>query len=283
MRIFIAGGTGAIGSRLVPRLVEAGHAVVAATRTQGGADRLAAAGATPRVVDVYDRGALVAAVGEARPEVVVHQLTDLAGGDTNANAALRVKGTRHLVDAAKAAGVRRMVAQSIAWAYAPGAGPAVESDPLELTATGARGTSVQGVAALEAAVAELREFVVLRYGLLYGPGTWYAKGGLMADKARRRELPANDAVSSFVHVDDAATACVLALSATSGSFNVCDHEPAPASSWLPVFAARVGAPEPPREGGGPDWARGADNRRARRELGLALQFPSWRDGFERGA
>jgi nucleoside-diphosphate-sugar epimerase len=281
MRIFLAGGTGVIGVRLVPLLIGEGHSVVATTRTSAGAERLSALGARPEIVDVYERSALAAVVREARPEIVVHQLTDLSGGDLAANSRIRVEGTRSLVDAALDAGVRRIVAQSIAWAYAAASQPAVETDPLDRDATGARATTVHGVAALESAASELPESVVLRYGLLYGPGTWYARGGLMAEKARRAELPANDAVTSFVHVDDAVTASVLALTSPVGVFNVCDDEPAPAAVWAPVFAGCVAAPEPTREAGRPGWARGADNHQARRELAWTPQFPSWRQGFER--
>jgi nucleoside-diphosphate-sugar epimerase len=279
MRIFLAGATGAIGSLLVPRLVRE-HEVVATTRKPELAKRLAEAGATARIVDVYDREALFAAVRDARPEVVIHQLTDLAGGDTNANAALRTKGTRNLVDAARAAGVPRMVAQSIAWMYAPGEGPAVETDPLDLAATGPRKVSVDGVAALEAAVAEMPAFVILRYGTLHGPGTWYAPGALMAERARRGELVADDAVTSFLHVADAAGACLHALGPVTGTFNVCDDEPAAARAWLPIFARWVGAPEPKLATGGPSWARGANNDPMKRALGFTPANQSWRHAFQ---
>jgi nucleoside-diphosphate-sugar epimerase len=123
----------------------------------------------------------------AAPDVVMHQLTDLKGGNRQANSEMRITGTRNLVDAALAVGVRRVVAQSIAWAYEPGPVPATEDVPLDLGSSGSRLRTVQGVAALEAAVREAPEWVVLRYGLLYGPGTWYARGGLMADAAARGE------------------------------------------------------------------------------------------------
>lgn len=125
------------------------------------------------------------------------------------------------------------------------------------------------------------EWVVLRYGMLYGPGTWYSPAGDMADRARRGELPATPDVTSFVHVDDAAAAAVRALTWPSGAFNVCDDEPAPASAWVPAFGTAVGAPPPPSPASAErtGFARGADNTRARRVLGWTPRWPTWRDGF----
>jgi nucleoside-diphosphate-sugar epimerase len=275
MRVFLAGATGAIGTLLLPLLV-AEHEVVATTRKPELVSRLTAVGAEARIVDVYDRDALFAAMREARPEVVIHQLTDLASGDSQANATLRVRGTRNLVDAALAVGVRKMIAQSIAWMYAPGQGPAAESDPLDLDAPPPRKVSVDGVVALESAVSEMPASVVLRYGTLHGPGTWYAPGALMAQRAQRGELVADEAVTSFLHVGDAALACVRALGEVAGTFNVCDDEPAPAHQWMPAFAAWVGVPAPKRASGAAAWARGAKNEKMKRQLGPVR---SWREGF----
>jgi len=283
MRIFLAGATGVLGSRVVPRLAAAGHQVTAATRSQAKAGALRAAGAAPVLVDVFDRDTLTAAVADAAPDLVMHQLTDLSGGNTAANARIRVTGTRNLVDAAANAGVRKIVAQSIAWAYAAGDGPADESVPLDLSAAGPRSGTVRGVVALETAVRERPEWVVLRYGLLYGPGTWYAPDGMYAEQARAGRLAADENVSSFVHADDAAAAAVEALSWPSGVVNVCDNEPAPGRDWVPAFCRAVGAPAPPPpldgEPARAGWARGAGNRHARHDLGWKPRYPSWRDGF----
>lgn len=282
MRIFLAGATGVLGRRIVPLLVARGHQVTALTRAADGAERLRAAGAEPAVADVYDRDALARAVRAAAPDLVMHQLTDLRRGGSQSNARIREVGTRNLVDAASSAGVRRMVAQSLSWVYVAGENPAGETTPLDLAAPAPRQTTVRGVAALEAAVRELREWVVLRYGLLYGPDTWYAPGELMAQKAAAGQLVADDNVSSFVHVDDAAAAAVESLAWPSGAVNVCDDEPAPGRAWVPAFCRWVGAPPPPRAeaaGGREGWARGADNRYARERLHWQPRYPSWRDGF----
>ncbi|HEY8524749.1 MAG TPA: NAD(P)-dependent oxidoreductase [Acidimicrobiales bacterium] len=281
MRILLAGATGVIGRRLLRLLIDHDHRVTALTRSATRAGQLRAAGADAAVVDVYDRDRLTKAVGDAAPDVVLHQLTDLRTGDTRANATVRTVGTRNLVDAALAAGVRRIVAQSIAWAYEGGDEPATEATPLDLDAPEPRRTTTHGVAALESAVREAPEWVVLRYGMLYGPDTWFAPGGLRAADAHAGRLAADDAVTSFVHVDDAAAAAVDALAWPSGAVNVCDDVPAPGRAWVPVFCDAVGAP-PPADGPAGErapWARGADNRHARQELGWVPRYPSWRDGF----
>ncbi|MCX2971396.1 MULTISPECIES: NAD-dependent epimerase/dehydratase family protein [Streptomyces] len=277
-RIFLAGATGAVGRRLVPLLVAAGHRVTAATRTAEGVERLRAQGAEPVRLDVLDRDAVAEAVAAAAPEAVIHQVTALSGGSPADNARVRREGTRNLVDAAKRSGVRRVVAQSISWAYEPGDAPADESTPLDTAAPEPRATSVSGVVALEEAVAELDEHVVLRYGTFYGPGTWYAPGGLMAGKLADGALPAHFGVSSFVHVEDAARAAVQALQWPSGAVNVVDDEPAAAREWVPALAAALGVAAPEPTEGGAGWERGATNSRAR-ELGWRPRFPSWRTGF----
>ncbi|MGY0059960.1 NAD-dependent epimerase/dehydratase family protein [Streptomyces sp. LZ34] len=293
MRIFVAGATGAVGRRLVPLLVAAGHEVTGGTRTPEGAERLRAQGASAVRVDVFDADSVHRAVAAAAPEAVIHQLTDLATGDRAANGRIRREGTRHLVDAAKRAGATRIVAQSISWAYAPGDAPADESTQLDVAAEPPRAGMVGSLRALEEAAAEIETHVVLRYGTFYGPGTWYARGGPLEAALRGEQaagdpvaaligpLVAGDAVSSFVHVEDAARAAVAALDWPSGTVNIVDDEPAPARAWLPAFAAAVGAPAPAPavDGGRAGWERGADNTLARRRLGWRPLHPTWRTGF----
>ena len=240
MRIFLAGATGVIGRRVVPLLVDRGHSVTGLVRRAADAGWLRSLGAKAVRGRRVRRDGVRRAVALAAPDVVMHQLTDLKGGNFRANSEMRMTGTRYLVDAALAAGIRRVVAQSIAWAYQAGKGPAAEDVPLDLGSEGSRRRTVQGVAALEAAVREAPEWVVLRYGVLYGPGTWYSRGGLMAEQAARGELAADGDVSSFVHVDDAAGAAVEALAWPSGFVNVCDDVPAAGREWVPAFCRAVG-------------------------------------------
>lgn len=217
IKVLLAGATGVIGRRLVPLMNDAGYAVIGTTRSESKAASLREAGATPLVVDVYDTPALTAALADIRPEIVIHQLTDLPPRLDPArmqealrrNARIRREGTRNLVDAAAAAGVRRLIAQSIAWAYAPGPEPHREEDPLDIRAEGDRAVTVGGVAALEDSALKSPpiEGVVLRYGHLYGPGTGV-------------DRPI-DGVA--VHPDAAAHAALLAIDrAAPGIFNIAE-------------------------------------------------------------
>lgn len=244
MRIFLAGGTGVIGSRLIPELVAAGHHVVATSRRAENLDFLDQRGAQGVVVDVYDARSLDGVVVDAAPDLVLHQLTDLSDYDTDANARLRRVGTANLVAAAEAAGVDRMFVQSIAWAYQGGDTPAAEDDPIE---------SGSAVEEMENLVRRMRHATVLRYGMLYGPGTWYAPGARMAGAVTVGLVPATPAITSFVHIDDVVAATVQAIDWPDGAYNIVDDEPAPATEWLPAYADGIGAPAPtitgPPEGG----------------------------------
>ncbi|WP_266291424.1 NAD(P)-dependent oxidoreductase [Kitasatospora sp. NBC_01287] len=279
MRILLAGATGAIGRPLLPLLLAAGHQVIATSRSAEGVAALGARGAEAVRLDVFDRAAVERAVAEAAPDAIVHQLTALADFDLALNARIRREGTRNLVDAAHRAGVRRIVAQSISWAYQGGDTPATESTPLDDTTEEPRATTVDGLRALEQAAAELPEHVVLRYGTLYGPGTWYAPGGLMAQRLHRGEVPASAAVSSFLHVEDAARAALAALDWPSGTVNIVDDKPTRADVWVPVLAAALGAPAPTPVPGRAAWERGADNALARTTRGWQPGRSSWRAAF----
>ncbi|MEU9190348.1 NAD(P)-dependent oxidoreductase [Streptomyces sp. NPDC048484] len=306
MRILVAGSTGVVGHPLVGALRARGHQVSALVREDSRA-RAPEADAI-LVADVLDREALLAAVSEARPEVVVHQLTALRlMGDDPAGAfaqtaRLRTEGTANLVAAALTAGARRLVAQSIAFASAPTADTLVDEDvPLYVDAPDPGwAATVQAVAELEAQVlgaAPELSGAVLRYGTLYGPGTMYARtGGGTAQfvLAGKFPLPEGGAgVTSFLHVEDAVGAAVAAVeSEATGAFHITDDEPAPAAQWLPHYARALDAPPPPaipaemapRLLG---WfmahqltaAAGASNARARTELDWKPLRPSWRDGL----
>lgn len=285
MRVFVAGATGAVGRLLVPMLVAAGHEVTAISRTSAGIERIRGAGATGVQADALDARSLHDAVAAAAPEVVIHQLTDLSGADGAANGRMRREGTRNLVDAAKAAGVGRIVAQSISWVYEPGEGPADETTGLDGAGDEPRARMVAAVRALEETAAEVETAVVLRYGLFYGPGTWYAPDGAFAaalagDRSVRflGSTVANDAVSSFVHVADAAGAALAALDWPGGPVNIVDDEPAPAREWLPVLAEALGVPAPDPVPGRQEWERGALNALAR-SRGWQPAWPTWRTGF----
>ncbi|BCJ48415.1 dTDP-glucose 4,6-dehydratase [Actinoplanes ianthinogenes] len=276
MRIFVAGATGQVGRLLIPMLIAGGHQVTGIGRSADGVRALAEQGAAGVRVDVYDRAALAAAVREAAPDVLVHQLTALSGGSLADNARIRHEGTRNLVDAAKAAGVRRLVAQSIAWAYAPGDTPATEETPLDPAADGARAVTVDGVRALETQAAEVVEHVVLRYGMFYGPGTWYHREGRVGRQLLAGDFTANDGVTSFLHIEDAALAAAQAVSWPAGVYNIVDDQPLPSRVWAAAFAEALGAPPPRVVPGRAAWERGADNSLARAKLSWTPKHPLFR-------
>ncbi|TDD84643.1 NAD(P)-dependent oxidoreductase [Actinomadura darangshiensis] len=274
MKILLAGATGVVGRRLIPLLVQAGHEVAGTTRRPERAGMLRGLGAAPVVVDVFDAAAVRSAVAAERPDAVIHQLTDLSDEDFEANSQLRIEGTRNLVEAAKAAGVETMIAQSIAWLYVPGDAAATEADPLD-----AHLPPYAGIAALENAVAEMPRGVVLRYGALYGPGTWYAPDGAIAERVRAGSLRLAPAWTSFVHADDAASAALAALDWPAGAVNVVDDDPATTADWLPVYGAALGAPTPGNAGKhAAATGRAVSNAKAL-SLGWKPQVASWRTGF----
>jgi 2-alkyl-3-oxoalkanoate reductase len=305
MKVFVAGASGAIGRPLVPGLVAAGHEVTGMTRREERVEAIRAAGARGVVCDVFDAAALRDAVTAAAPEVVVHALTaipkriDWKADPLAATNRVRTEGTRNLLTAARAAGARRFVAESVAFLYAQvGDWVKDEEAPLFRGAPGAFGTAVEALLDLERQVgaADGLDGVVIRYGWFYGPGTGYAADGEQAEEVRKRRLPIvgkGDGTFSFIHVEDAAGATVAAVdSEATGTFNVVDDEPAPMREWVPAYAEALGA-KPPRRV--PVWLaklladralvanaiglRGASNAKAKRELGWQPHYASWRQGF----
>ncbi len=312
-RIFVAGATGVLGRRLVEMLVERGYEVTGLTRTPSKRALLEELGARPVVADALDAPAMHEAIRTARPEIVVHQMTALSdlGSLRNfekafrQNARLRAEGTDILLAASREAGVGRFVAQAFAgFLLGPGEpGVLSEDDPLLTPAPEPFRRVLEADRHLEAAVlgATWTEGIVLRYGGFYGPGTTMSKRppGLQSEMVRQRRFPLVGRASgytSFIHLDDAATATIAAIErGRRGIYHVTDDEPAPASEWLPVLASAVGGPPPFRV---PVWlarllagpaavammtrASGASNAKARRELAWEPRYPSWRDGFARG-
>ena len=306
MRVLVAGATGVVGRQLVPQLVQAGHQVTGTTRSAAKADTIHAAGAEAAVVDGLDAVTVGEVVAKAEPEVIIHQMTALSGdfdlrhfartfATTNE---LRTTGVDNLLAAGQAAGTRRFIAQSFAgFPTVRSGGPVkTEDDPYDPNPPEEMRSALDAIKYLErTVVASPLEGIVLRYGPLYGPGS----SDIMVDILKRRQMPVigNGAgVWSFVHVQDAASAAVAALDrGAPGVYNVVDDEPAPVSVWLPVLARSVGAKPPLRV---PAWlgrlvagqaavsmmtqVRGASNAKAKRELGWAPAWPTWRDGFARG-
>ncbi len=311
MKVFVAGATGAIGRRLIPVLVKAGHSVVGMARTLGKVAVIRGAGAEPVIGDALDDRFVTTAVARAKPDVVVHELTAIPSQlnfrkfdrEFEPTNRLRIKGTDHLLWAARAAGAHRFVAQSFAgWPYAREGGPVkTEEDPLDPNPPAALRRSLEAIRHLEAAVLRIEgiEGLVLRYGAFYGPGTSLGHGGSILEEIGRRRFPiigGGTGVWSFIHIDDAARATLAAIErGAPGVYNIVDDEPASVSEWLPAIAAAIGAPPPRRV---PTFVgrlvigehavvimtsiRGASNWKAKRELSWKPVWTTWRDGFRRG-
>ncbi len=300
MRVFVVGATGAIGTRLVPQLVDRGHEVIGTSTSIEKAEQIWALGADPVALDLLNGAAVRRTVLEAAPDAIIHQATALADATFSRNFdrtfaqtnRLRTEGTDALLAAAREAGVDRFVAQSFAsYRSAREGGPVKnEDDPLDPTPPAATHESHAAMRHLEESVTNAGG-IVLRYGAFYGA----ANDGLI-EPVRKRQYPIigqGGGITSFIHLDDAAAATVLALEHDGpGIFNIVDDEPAPAREWLPAFAEALGAGPPRRF---PRWlarlvageaavvmgteARGASNAKAKRELGWVPRYPSWRDGF----
>jgi 2-alkyl-3-oxoalkanoate reductase len=308
MKVFVAGASGVVGRRLVPSLVEAGHEVVALSTTAEGANALERTEVRGVVGDVLDHGRMRELLAAERPDAVMFEISgvprSLGPGATKSQFAysvlVRTVGVRNVLDAARAAGTRRIVAQSYAHIYAPqGSWVKEESESLNLGehVPEDRRRNVEAVVSLEGAVCDTPgiEGVALRYGSLYGPRTAYDWSGSVAELVRARHYPlvgGGTGWTSFVHVDDAAHAAVLALDGPPGRFNIVDDEPAPVSVWLPEYAKELCAPVPRRVPAAVVRAlsrerfafrstqqRAADNRWARAQMGFAPRFRSWREGF----
>jgi len=308
MRVFVAGGSGVLGRRLVPQLVARGHQVTATTTSAAKLDLLARLGADGVVMDGLDAVSVGEAVAKARPDTIVHEMTgislthagkpDLKHFDRWAvpTIRLRTEGTDHLLAAAEATGVSHFVAQGYAnWnGIRQGGWVKTEEDPLDLHEGTAAYTSMAALRHVEDVVGKAGG-AVMRYGGFYGPGATDDQVELV----RKRQFPlvgSGAGYASWVHLDDAASATVLAVEQQArGVFNIVDDEPAPANEWLPYLAECAGAKRPMRV---PRWlarllagevavvmmteGRGFSNAKAKRELGWELRYPSWRQGFKEG-
>ena len=310
MKIFLAGATGAIGKRLLPMLVNAGHTVTATTQHEGKMMSIHSAGAIPMLVNALNKEDVLAAVEKARPEIITHQLTAIPAnlnlrhfdeGFALTNR-LRIEGTDYLLAAARAVGARRFIAQSYAGWYArTGDWIKTEDDPLITSGISDGRKTLDATIYVEKEVIKEKaiEGFVLRYGSFYGPGTSLAPGDWFFEGVRQHRVPitgGGSAYWSFIHIDDAAGATLAAVNAsTPGIYNITDDEPAPVSAWLPYLAEVLGA-KPPRRV--PKWLarlavgeygvaamtelRGSSNRKAKALFPWKLKWSTWREGFKGG-
>jgi 2-alkyl-3-oxoalkanoate reductase len=302
MKIFVAGATGAIGRPLIHQLLAKGHKVVAMTRSPEKAQILAEQGVETAIADVFDADAVRAAISAAQPEVVIEQLTSLPQTYTqesmrlaaNLNRRIRLEGGANVLAAAQASGVRRYLMQSIAFWAVPGAGLADEETPLAFDASPAVAGDAHTVAEIERRLLETPDLegIVLRYGFLYGPGTWFAPDGDVAEQVRAKQFPIvgnGGGVWSWIHVEDAVIATVAAAErGNPGIYLITGDRPLEVREWLSAFARSLDAPPPPQVSiedalriGGADAVyygtkmRGASNAKAKRELDFQPRSMEW--------
>jgi nucleoside-diphosphate-sugar epimerase len=311
MKVFVTGGTGAIGQFLLPLLVENKHEVVALTRSSAKAGKLDNIGVTPFIADPLDKQALTAAVRRAEPEVIIHQLTALSSvgnfrrfdQEFALTNRFRTEVTDTLLAAARTIGTTRFIAQSYCgWPYAKKGGPVkTEEDPLDPKPPESFTKTLAAIRSLEDKIKSVNflQAIALRYGMFYGPGTGIGKGGPVYKMVKKRRFPivgGGGGIWSFIHVIDAARATIAAITrGAPGIYNVVDDEPAKVATWLPVLAKEIGAKPPYRI---PYWLgeltigkagvtimtqiRGCSNAKAKRDLNWAPIYPSWRIGFADG-
>ena len=303
MKVFVAGGTGAIGCPLIDKLIAKGHAVVALTRSPEKAQALVRQGVEPAIADVFDADAVKAVVSRAQPEIVIEQLTALPRTYTHEsmkaaaslNHRIRLEGGANVLGAAQVAGVRRYLMQSIAFWAVPGPGLADEDTPLAFNASPAVTAGVREITELEhrLLVDSTMEGIALRYGFFYGSGTWFNPDGDAAKQVRQQQFPiigSGEGVWSWLHIEDAAIATIAAAEhGKRGIYLVANDQPLPAREWLPAFAKWLNAPSPPRvsvedalkkEGGADEvfygtQMRGASNAKAKRELNFQPRPLEW--------
>jgi 2-alkyl-3-oxoalkanoate reductase len=302
MKVFVAGATGAIGRPLISQLLAKGHEVVAMTRSPKKARMLAEQGVETAIADVFDTDAVLAAISSAQPEVVIEQLTSLPQTYTQEsmkaaatlNKRIRLEGGANVLAAAQVVGVRRYLMQSIAFWAVPGTGLADEETPLAFDASPAVAADAHTVTEIEHRLLETPhlEGIVLRYGFLYGPGTWFSPDGDVAKQVRAQQFPIvgnGGGVWSWIHIEDAAIATVSAMErGNPGIYLIADDRPLAVSEWLPAFARSLNAPPPPQvsvedalQTGGADAVyygtqmRGASNAKAKRELNFQPRSLEW--------
>ena len=302
MKFFVAGGTGAIGRPLIAKLLAKGHTVVALTRSPEDAPALMERGIEPAIADVFDPDAIKAVLSRARPEVVIEQLTALPRTYTresmNAaaprNTRIRLEGGANVLAAAQAVEVRRYLRQSIAFWAVPGSGLADEETPLALDASPAVAADARVVTELEHRLLGNPDIegIILRYGFLYGPGTWFNPDGDVAKQVRQQQFPIvgnGEGVWSWLHIEDTAIATVAAAEhGNPGIYIIANDQPLPVRKWLPAFAQWLNAPAPPQisvedalKAGGADAVyygtqmRGVSNAKAKRELNFQPRPLEW--------
>ena len=277
-KIFVTGATGLIGTKLTKRLIEEGYEVAGLTTSEKGKEKLDNAGVKAYIGNILEYDTIEKSIGDFKPDIIMNEITDLKQVDMSANTKVRIEGTRNLVEAAIKHDVPHIQSQSIAFVYEAGDTLATEETSLDYDASGDRKITVDGVEGLEKESARLNKHVILRYGLLYGPGTWYGKDGMIYNQFINGEVTMTDGVQSFIHIDDAVETAIQALNFESGIYNVADDEPVKGDDWAKWYANELNvSPTLNIEPAAP-FERGVTNKKFK-DQGGKLIYTTWKDGM----
>ena len=277
-KIFVTGATGLIGTKLTKRLIEEGYEVAGLTTSEKGKEKLDNAGVKAYIGNILEYDTIEKSIGDFKPDIIMNEITDLKQVDMSANTKVRIEGTRNLVEAAIKHDVPHIQSQSIAFVYEAGDTLATEETSLDYDASGDRKITVDGVEGLEKESARLNKHVILRYGLLYGPGTWYGKDGMIYNQFINGEVTMTDGVQSFIHIDDAVETAIQALNFESGIYNVADDDPVKGDDWAKWYANELNvSPTLNIEPAAP-FERGVTNKKFK-DQGGKLIYTTWKDGM----
>lgn len=277
-KIFVTGATGLIGTKLTKRLIEEGYEVAGLTTSEKGKEKLDNAGVKAYIGNILEYDTIEKSIGDFKPDIIMNEITDLKQVDMSANTKVRIDGTRNLVEAAIKHDVPHIQSQSIAFVYEAGDTLATEETSLDYDASGDRKITVDGVEGLEKESARLNKYVILRYGLLYGPGTWYGKGGMIYNQFINGEVTMTDGVQSFIHIDDAVETAIQALNFESGIYNVADDEPVKGDDWAKWYANELNVTPTLNIEPAAPFERGVTNKKFK-DQGGKLIYTTWKDGM----
>lgn len=277
-KIFVTGATGLIGTKLTKRLIEEGYEVAGLTTSEKGKEKLDNAGVKAYIGNILEYDTIEKSIGDFKPDIIMNEITDLKQVDMSANTKVRIEGTRNLVEAAIKHDVPHIQSQSIAFVYEAGDTLATEETSLDYDASGDRKIIVDGVEGLEKESARLNKHVILRYGLLYGPGTWYGKDGMIYNQFINGEVTMTDGVQSFIHIDDAVETAIQALNFESGIYNVADDEPVKGDDWAKWYANELNVTPTLNIEPAAPFERGVTNKKFK-DQGGKLIYTTWKDGM----
>ncbi|MBA8771930.1 NAD-dependent epimerase/dehydratase family protein [Staphylococcus coagulans] len=277
-KIFVTGATGLIGMKLTQRLIQEGYEVAGFTTSQNGKARLEQLGAKSWIGNILEPKTIEPALRDFKPDVIMHQITDLKNVDMSVNTKVRIEGTRNLVDLTLKYNIQHIISQSLASMYAPGTSLADEQTTLDTESSGDRKITVDGVIGLEKDSQRLSHAVILRYGRMYGEGTWYGKGGMIYNQFKAGKAQVSKGITSFVHIEDTVEAAVASLTLEPGVYNITDDEPVGGEEWAKWYAQQLQVSPEIEFSPAQPCERGASNKKYKAHQG-ALRYPSWRDGM----